>query len=96
MIQIHERIAERVSGETSLFVSFSYKEEYVNIVKGFSGSSYHKKKKEWEIPLPYLSKLLDSFCLYDSIEVNLLDEKEEGNIEDVNLSFDEFKYKPYE
>ena len=69
MILIKEQRTKKVVGETSLFVSFPYRVEYVNICKSCSGSNYNKKDKEWEIPISYLSYLVDRFVDYDKVEL---------------------------
>lgn len=69
---IEERITKKVPGETSLFLSFAYNTDYLNIIKQCEGAHFDKKTKEWELPLSNLSKLLDNFCLYEDIELKLL------------------------
>lgn len=75
MITIEERETKKVPGETSLFVSFDYKKELVDIVKLFTGSNYSKKDKVWEVPLTYLSRFIDSASRFDSIKLKLLKDK---------------------
>lgn len=94
MILVEERTTEKVPGETSFFISFDYKPQYIDIVKQFSGTNYNKNTKEWEIPIVYLSKLLDDFSIYDDINLKLLEEKQEENKE-IELDFSEYKYKPF-
>lgn len=94
MIKIEERTTEKVPGETSFFISFDYKPQYIDIVKQFSGTNYNKNTKEWEIPIVYLSKLLDDFSIYDDIELKLLEEKLKEN-KNIELDFSEYKYKPF-
>ena len=79
MIKIEERITKKVPGETSLFVSFNYNTEYLNIMKQCEGSHFDKKSKEWETPLSNLSKLLDEFCVYEDIDLQLLKYTEPDN-----------------
>lgn len=69
---IEERITKKVPGETSLFLSFNYNTDYLNIIKQCEGAHFDKKTKEWEFPLSNLSRLLDNFCLYEDIELRLL------------------------
>ena len=76
MIKIEERVTKKVPGETSLFVSFNYNPEYLNIIKQCESPYFDKKTKEWELPLSNLAKLLDEFCLYEDIELNLTEYKE--------------------
>ena len=77
MITIEEKVSKKVPGETSLFLTFKYSNDYLEIVKQCSGSSFDKKTKTWEIPLSYLSKLIDSFCIYEDITLKLLSCKED-------------------
>lgn len=95
MIKIEERTTEKVPGETSFFISFDYKPQYIDIVKQFSGTNYNKNTKEWEIPIVYLSKLLDDFSIYDDIELKLIEERVEENYKDIKLDFSDYKYKPF-
>ena len=84
MIYIEEKPTQKVPGETSLFVQFNYNPDYVEIVKKYSGSVFHKKEKIWEVPSIYLAALLDDFCLHDSVDVKLLREKK-AKAKDVTL-----------
>lgn len=94
MILVEERTTQKVPGETSFFISFDYKPQYVDIVKQFSGTNYNNNTREWEIPIVYLSKLLDGFSIYDDINLKLLEEKQKENKE-IELDFSEYKYKPF-
>ena len=94
MILIEERQTQKVPGETSFFISFDYKPQYIDIIKQFSGINYNKNTKEWEVPLVYLSNLLDSFSVYDSIDLKLLEEKQEKN-QIININYNDYKYKPF-
>lgn len=96
MVQIIEKKTEKVPGETSLFVTFDYKQEIIDLIKTFSGSNYNKKNKTWEIPLTYLSKLIDGICEYDSIDITTLKEKEKKEIDYSKISLREYKYKPFD
>ena len=93
MILIEEKHTQKVPGETSLFVSFDYKPEYIEIVKKFSGSFYHKKDKIWEVPSIYLSHLLDEFCIHDEISLKLLKDNPK-KLQVVQLH--EHKYRPFD
>ena len=94
MILLEERQTQKVPGETSFFISFDYKPQYVDIIKQFSGVNYNKNTKEWEVPIIYLSNLLDSFSIYDNIELKLLEEKKEEN-QIININYNDYKYKPF-
>lgn len=92
MIKIEEGITKKVPGETSLFISFDYKKELVDILKLFSGSNYSKKDKKWEVPLTYLSRFLDAACKFDSIELKLLKDKKAQTKE---FEIGPFKVQPF-
>ena len=73
MIEIKEITPIKLSGLTSLKVSFPYSKEVVEIVKTFTPAIWHKKKLFWEISTCYLAKLVDALVLHDDIELKLLD-----------------------
>lgn len=77
MIKIEERECEKLSGLTSLFLSFDYNEEIINAIKQIADVYlFNKKTKEWEIPVTYLSKLLDNLNAFDAIDISLYPAKE--------------------
>lgn len=77
MIRIEEKKSQKVVGETSLFISFEYKPQYIDILKTYDGLSYNKKDKIWEVPTSYLADIIDNFCAYDDIELKILKDKKE-------------------
>lgn len=92
MIKIEERRAEKLSGLTSLFISFDYKDEIVAFLKqNLDIYTYNKKTKEWETTILELSKLLDSLCFYDDISFSLLNPNEHKESSKVDL--EELKLK---
>lgn len=95
MIKIEERKTSKVVGDTSLFISFNFKQEIVDYIKyNCAGSNYSKKNKEWEVPYIYLSRLLDNLCIYDDIELTFLD-----YISDplpIKYELGEYKLKPFD
>lgn len=92
MIRIEEQVTKKVPGETSLFISFDYRKELVDILKLFSGSNYSKKDKKWEVPITYLSRFLDAACKFDSIELRLLKEEKSQTKE---FEIGPFKVQPF-
>jgi len=72
MIYIKEIIPRKLSGTTSLSVSFDYNEELINIIKTFYPAVWDKKSLSWEIAANYLAKLLESFTYYDDITLELM------------------------
>ena len=80
MIKIEERECEKLSGLTSLFLSFDYNEEIINAIKQIADVYlFNKKTKEWEIPITYLSKLLDNLNAFDAIDISLYPTKESSS-----------------
>lgn len=97
MIKIEERAAEKLSGLTSLFISFNYNENIINWIKqNIELYSYNKKNKEWEVNILELSRIIDNLCSLDSIclsRYNYNDDKRSLlELKDDSLSF---KLKPY-
>lgn len=71
MITIDERQSEKLPGSSSLFVSFSFNQEIVNLLKSFETYSYNKKTHEWELPIKELAQIIDSTTFLDDISINL-------------------------
>lgn len=77
MIEIKEiSPPQKLSGRSSLLVTFDYNENIVNTVKTFSPAVFNKKNLTWEISIIYLSKLLDALTFYDNIKLSLLKDNE--------------------
>lgn len=96
MLLIEERKPKKVTGETSFFLKFDYNTQIIDIIKQLTVFNYDKTTKEWEIPITYLSKLLDRVCSYTDIELHLLREKPEKQASSIsNISFSEYRYKPF-
>lgn len=75
MIYIKEEKTKQVPGLTSLFVSFDYNKDIVEVVKSCDGSKYNKKDKIWEVPILNLSYLLDMLVLIDDVTLQLVKDK---------------------
>ena len=93
MILIEERQTRKTPGITSLFISFKYNPTYIDIIKSIPTSTFDDKVKEWEIPVSYINELLDKLCVYDSIQLNLIN-NEPKIINKFNLQ--EYKTKPFD
>lgn len=93
MIRIEERVTQKVPGDTSLFVSFPYNQELINIIKLFSGSNYSKKTKLWEVPITYLSRLLDATSKFDSTELVLMKDVPAPTFQEYEIG--PFKCEPF-
>lgn len=91
MITIKELLPpKKVSGLTSLELSFQYNPEIINIVKSFSPAYYSKKTNTWEVPIVILPELLDKLTFYDDINLILakpLEPKAFTPVTDQELSY---------
>ena len=106
MIKIYEiSPPKKISGLSSLLVSFEYNPYIVDSIKTIPTAHYHKKDKLWELPVCYLGRLLDSLTFLDEIQLKLLDTPESGEFH-FNKQFNleplteiekiSFKMKPFE
>jgi SNF2 family DNA or RNA helicase len=106
LIKIYEiSPPQKISGLSSLIVSFDYNEYIVDSLKTIPTSYYHKKEKVWELPVCYLGRILDSLTFLDEIQLRLLDTPESGEFH-FNKNFNleplteiekvSFKMKPFE
>ena len=103
MIQIQEIYPPRkLSGLTSLLVSFDYNAELVNTIKTIPNAIYHKKDFKWEVPIYALTSLLDAFSLVSPITLKLLDSSAieikpfSGSQPLTDSEIDHFKIRPLE
>jgi hypothetical protein len=81
MITIEERVADKVPGLTSLFITFEYNKDIIDVIKTCDGSYWNKKKLWWEVPLLNLSYLLDMLTLVDDITLKLIKDEKPHTIE---------------
>lgn len=93
MISIKENTPDKISGITSLFVSFSFKQEIVNIIKRASKYVYDKKTHIWELPVNCLAYLLDNLTYLDDIKLEL---KKEDDCKTRYIPKGEYKSKPFQ
>ena len=96
MIKIDIRKCEKCNTEYSLFVSFPYDADIIDIIREQSSVKYWvPERKEWELPIDALEKLMDSFSKYQ-VEINVddIDALKEKNT-DIPDGF-KFKTAPYE
>ena len=81
MIRIQEIAPpKKISGLSSICVSFDYNQYIVDSLKTIPTFHYHAKDKIWEFPVVYLGRLLDSLTFLDDIQLKLLDTTENGGI----------------
>ena len=91
MITITEKKTKKVPGITSLFVSFDYNKDIIDKIKTLDCFNYSKVTKEWEIPVTFLSQLIDMLCIYDDIQLTFCKINFE---EDQVYTLSKYKTKP--
>ena len=91
MIYIFEDKNQKISGNTSLYVTFAYNQEIINVIKEEDLYYYHKKTNLWEVPITSLAKLLDRLVYFD--DVSLIVNEDEDEINDVEIHT-QFKTTP--
>ena len=69
---------KKISGLSSICVTFNYNQYIVDALKTIPTFYYHKKDNVWEFPSCYLGRLLDSLTFLDEIQLKLLDTPESG------------------
>lgn len=65
MINIEIKNSNKCNGDYSLFVSFDYNTDILDIVKSFPTRIYNKDDKTWEIPFNQLGNLVNKLSAYD-------------------------------
>lgn len=65
MINIEIKNSNKCNGDYSLFVSFNYDTDILDIVKQFQTRVYNKDDKTWEIPFNQLGNLVNKLSAYD-------------------------------
>ena len=65
MINIVVDKSVKCNGEYSLFVSFEYNADIINIVKQFPTRVYNSANKTWELPLNKLGDVVNKLSAYD-------------------------------
>lgn len=93
MIYIVERECKKLSGTSSLFLSFKFNPDIVAAIKSSEKYIFDKKTYEWEVPLTSLAYLLDTLTYIDDITLTIKAENEEKELLYPKL---EHKYPPYE
>lgn len=70
MVNILVDKSNKCNGEYSLYLTFPYNQEIVNIMRSQSIRYWHPESKEWELPLKSYPKLLEQLKNY---EINIED-----------------------
>lgn len=71
MITIKESTPVKMSGITSLFLSFDYNKNIIEAIKREPNYNYNSHTKEWEFPLTSLASLVDNLTYLDDINLML-------------------------
>lgn len=91
-IKIKVAEAKRVNGFESLFISFPYNQELVNLMREQPSRFWHKESKEWEVPVNRLPSLLPLLGKRHIVIEGMV----KGKQETINLPDGfTFKTKPY-
>ena len=75
MINIEERITEKLPGLSSLFITFDFNRKIVDELKLVESHIFNSENKEWEIPVTSLGELIDRLCILDDITIKLLPDR---------------------
>lgn len=86
MIIIREDTPEKLSGISSLFISFDFNMAVIEVLKTCEKYNYNKDKKEWEIPVTSLAYLLDELVFVDDITLKLKKEVKKDTYYKLTLS----------
>ena len=92
MILIREGKCQKLSGITSLFLSFPFNKEVINTIKSYDKYVYDKNTYTWELPVNALAYLLDNLTYLDDITLQLMQEDKDAVHYIPKL---EYKTKPF-
>lgn len=93
MIYITEASPKKLSGLSSLFISFKYNPDIVAAIKTSDKYIFDKTTTSWEVPVTSLAYLLDILTYIDDISLVLL---KEDNNKDLLYPILEHEYPPFE
>lgn len=92
MIYISEDKSNKLSGNTSLFLSFYFNQDVINVIKSSGTSFFNKITRIWEVPVTSLAYLLDNLVYFDEIKLTI---KEDGEDKESSIPILEYKTKPF-
>lgn len=92
MINIEEKTPVKMPGLTSLFITFDINNQIIEILHNIECRYYNPKTYEWEIPVTYLSALIEKFNKIDDITLKL---KKDNNKELVEYKLSKYITDPY-
>ena len=92
MIVIREDVCKKLPGATSLFLTFDYNQEIINILQNCTYRVWDKINKVWELPVTYLAKLVKDLQYVDDLQIVLREDYQNPHRELSN----NYKLKPYD
>ena len=93
MINIQIAKSNKINSEQSLFISFSYNSEIVDVMRSFPQKFYHASDKTWELPFNKLDTVVDKLNKFE-IEITGQYVQLEEKKADIPANFN-FKTKPF-
>lgn len=93
MIIFEERKTNKIPGLTSIFITFNYNKDIIDIIKSTGFYNYDNKTHEWELPITSLQYLIENLSSIDDIEINLLKYNENT---DKIFDLSTYKTKPFD
>lgn len=95
MITFEEKKSKKLPGLTSLYLTFNYNIDIINIIKLCDVKYFDKKKREWEVPLTSLSYLIDNLTLIDDITLKLLKSEKQESLPKLHIDTSNYPLQPY-
>ena len=101
MIRITEiSPCRKMTGKSSFLINFDFNQKIVDTLKTIPTYYYHKSDYSWEIPINYLSMVLEALTFIDDVYLHLLpDESDNPKQIDFKLTkteIDQFRFKPFD
>ena len=93
MITITEKTPIKISGISSLFITFSYNADIITTLKNCDKYNYDAKTHTWEVPINSLAYLLDELTYYD--DITLILQKDNNKVRLYPKLVDKYKTKPF-
>lgn len=93
MIYIEEKPCRKLSGFSSLFISFKFNKDIIPVLKQTDKYIYNEENRDWEIPITSLAYLLDNLTYIDDITLKLYSEENET---ETLIPKGKYKTKPFQ
>lgn len=95
MIKIEIKKAARCNGDFSLFLSFPYDMDVINVIRAFPSRYWDGDNKTWEVPIDKLSHLIEKFPTYEFDISGSYIPAEPKKVMEIPKEFN-FKTEPYQ